>query len=92
MAVFKSFDDEELIVTCHCGCDETIKFSITKDFDDEYAVMSFMKNNYYTEQENSFLRKLKKIWCILRNKDYFYSDVRMTKEEFEKFKEWLNRK
>ena len=28
MAVFKNFKDDELIVSCKCGCDEGIHFKI----------------------------------------------------------------
>lgn len=33
MAVFKNFKDDELIVSCKCGCDEGIHFKI-HDYED----------------------------------------------------------
>lgn len=34
--------------------------------------------------------KLKKIWAILRNKDFYYSEISMSREDFETFKEYIN--
>lgn len=35
--------------------------------------------------------KLKKIWAIIRNKDFRYSEIVMSKEEFDKFRKALNK-
>ena len=45
---------------------------------------------FYTQQR-PFFEKLKKIWAIICNKDFYYSDIVMTKEDFKEFKEWINR-
>ena len=37
MAVFKNFKDDELIVSCKCGCDEGIHFTIHDYEDGDYA-------------------------------------------------------
>ena len=76
MAVFKNFKDDELIVSCKCGCDEGIHFKIHDYEDGDYA----------------FFEKLKKIWAIIRNKDFYYSDIVLTKEDFKEFKKWVDRK
>lgn len=48
-----------------------------------------MNGDFYRNKNTSFFRnlriKLRKILCILFNKDYYYSDVRMFKKEFELF-------
>ena len=33
---------------------------------------------------------MRKIWSIIHNKDYTYSDILLSKEEFNKFKEYIN--
>ena len=38
MAVFKNFKDDELIVSCKCGCDEGIHFKIHDEDGDERPV------------------------------------------------------
>lgn len=91
MAVFKNFNEDELIIDCDCGCDQGIHFKIADFDDDNYILMTFTNGNYYKEQ-GPFLGKLKKIWAIIRNKDFYYSDVIMSKVDFERFKEWINRK
>ena len=92
MAVFKNFKDDELIVSCKCGCDEGIHFKIYDYKDGDYAFLTYTNGNYYTQQRTPFFEKLKKIWAIIRNKDFYYSDIVFTKDDFNKFKEWINRK
>lgn len=94
MAVMISEDKKDLIATCKCGCDEGIRLHISHESEeDDYAYMCFTNGNFYKEQSGVFRtleNKLKKIWAIIRNKDYYYSDVIMSKEEFEQFKKWVN--
>lgn len=94
MAILKNKDGTELLVDCFCGCDEGIRFRIDKDCFDYYCFMAYTNGNFYKEQNDSFYgvihRKLKKIWAIIRNKDYYYADVVMTKDEFEEFREYIN--
>lgn len=96
MAVFKSQDNNELIITCKCGCEEAIHI-IVNDDDKEfghYAFMSYMNGDFYRHQEDSMLnvvkRKLKKIWAIIANQDYYYSDIRMDTDDFNQLKEYIN--
>lgn len=97
MSVMVSKDNKELVITCKCGCHDSVHFVIddTDKESDYYAFMMYMNGNWYRDQNDKILRsigrKLKKIWAILRNKDYYYSDVSMSKEEFETFKEYVNK-
>ena len=95
MAVLKNKDGKELYVDCNCGCNEGIRFKVDKDDDfDYYCFMTYTNGNFYREQGETMWRvmrkKLEKIWAIIRNKDYYYSDIVMTKDEFEEFKEYIN--
>lgn len=90
MSVFKNFDGNELVVSCKCGCDEGIHFEINGSEDDDYAFVTFTNGNFYTEQKCPFIEKLKKIWAIIWNKDYYYSDIVMTRKDFEQFRKWVN--
>ena len=97
MAIMVSKDGKELIVTCDGGCEDAIHIRV----DDEdkcsnyYAVQTYMNGNWCRDQDDSVFRtigrKLRKIWAIIRNKDYYYSEVLMSREDFEQFKEYLNR-
>lgn len=94
MSVFKTTDETELIVSCNCGCENGIHLRIDKDDEKWYTIMTYTNGNFYRDQTNvfhTFKNKLKKIWAIIRNKDYYYSDVIMSKEEYQEFKTYLNK-
>jgi hypothetical protein len=94
MAVMLSKDEKELVVTCGCGCDNAFHIVIQKS-DDDYAFMSYLNGKFYEEQNHTLLRivggKIKRIWAIIRNKDFYYSDIVMSREDFETFKEYINK-
>ena len=96
MAVLMTKDKKEIIVTCNCGCMASYHICVDDDWKDYdyYAFLCFMKSNDDTEYDKNpwraFKIKMRKIWCILRGKDYCYSDTLMTKAEFEVFKEYVN--
>lgn len=96
MSVMISSDKKELMLTCNCNCEYTLHFKINdedKDYDC-YAVQSYLKGDWYTNQDNTIwsvvVKKLKKIIAIIKNKDYYYSEIIMTKEEFQEFKKYIN--
>lgn len=94
MATLKNKDGTELHIDCHCGCNDGIRLSIHKDDFDYYCFMTYTNGNFYSEQNETmwrvFRKKLEKIWAIIRNKDYYYSDIVMTKDEFDEFREYIN--
>ena len=94
MSIFKNVNDEtEMIVTCNCGCDEGLRFKVDKLDHDCYCVMTYTNGAFYREQNDTvwkvISKKMKKIWAIIRNKDYYYSEIIMTKEEFNDFRRYL---
>ena len=94
MAVLKSKDGKEMLVDCNCGCDAGIRFRIDKYDSDYYCIMTYTNGAFYRDQDDTLLKalrkKLKKIWAIIRNKDFYYADVLMTKDEFNEFREYIN--
>ena len=96
MSVMISDDKNELFVTCKCGCHDAIHIKIDDEDKDSdyYAIMTYMSGNWSDGHGDTIFgcikRKLKKIWFIIRNKDYYYSDVLMSCKDFEKFKEYVN--
>lgn len=93
MAVFKDVNEDGLIITCGCGCGDTVKMEFDIEGGYEYFFMAYAKSDWYNEQHGVFDRlvgKLHKIWRIIRNKDHHYSDIRMTRADFEVFKEYIN--
>lgn len=94
MAVLISKDGKDFIADCCCGCNAGVRICIEKDDAGEYCFMSYTNGNFYSEQGETVLRvigqKLKKIWAIVRNKDYYYAEVCMSKDEFVEFREYIN--
>lgn len=93
MAVILSKDKTEMIITCNCGCDETARIKVNLEDEEYYALMCYMNGNFYKDQEGVLYKlkwKLKKIWAIIANKDHYYSDIVMNKEEYQEFKKYIN--
>jgi hypothetical protein len=95
MAVLKNKNGKELYIDCCCGCNEGVRFKIDQydDFD-YYCFMTYTNGNFYREQGDTLWgilsKKLEKIWAIIRNKDFYYAEVVMTKDEFNEFREYIN--
>ena len=94
MAVLKNKDGTQLLVDCCCGCDAGIRMTILRDDIDCYCFMTYTNGRFYSEQAHTLWgvisKKLEKIWAIIRNKDYYYSDIVMTRAQFEEFKDYIN--
>ena len=96
MSVMISDDKKEMIVTCKCGCHDAIHLRVDEEDkeSDYYAIQTYMNSNWYRDQNDRILRcigrKLKKIWAIVRNKDFYYSELMMSCEDFQKYKEYIN--
>ena len=95
MSLMKSSDDKQFIIDCNCGCGEGLKFVIDKeDSVDYYCLTSFISSDWYNKQKDNFWQviynKLKRIWFVLRDKDYQYSEFYMSKNEFCEFKEYID--
>ena len=94
MAVLVGNDNKDILIDCMCGCDSGIRFKIDIDDCDCYCWMTYTNGQFYTEQDKSVrmvvMDKLKKIWAIIRNKDYYYSEFYMSKKEFDMFRDYLN--
>lgn len=96
MSVYTTKDSNDIYMNCHCGCGQGLKVIVEKDnFDDSYVFIEFFSSNFYHTQDMSILNviktKLKKIWYIIRNKDYCYSEILLTKVDFDKFRNALNK-
>ena len=94
MAVLRNKDGTELLVSCNCGCEQGVHIRVDKEDNDMYFLMTYTNGNWYSNQNKTvravIREKLKKIWCIIRNKDFHYSDISMTSKDFQEFKEYIN--
>lgn len=92
MAVLTNSEEDELIVSYSCDCNEGAYIKLDHDAEtDDYAFMALTNGNFYKEQGHTFSTKLRKIWAVIRNKDFYYADICMSKEDFRRFKEWVNK-
>lgn len=91
MGVLKNAEGNEIFIDCKCGCGDSMRFVIDKYDDGEYAIMTKMENCKKDSIRWMVRKKISKIWAIIRNKDYYYNDIMMTKEDYETFKEYINR-
>lgn len=94
MAILMSKDKKELILSCDCGCDNGLHIRIDKDTSKYLCYISYISGDYYRNQYKKIRyvvwEKIKKILAIVLNKDFCYSEVRMAKEDFKVFKEYIN--
>lgn len=91
--VMKSKNGDDIYVDCRCGCDSGMRIRIDKDDDSFYCLVSYTNGNFSRDQNDKLryviYRKLKKIWCIIKNQDFCYSEICMTKDEFKNFQECI---
>lgn len=90
MSVFTTENDNEIIIECGCGCGEGVLLSVCKD-DSEYYFYQMVLDARWNTERYGLLWKFKKLWAVLWNKDYLYSEAALTKDEFQKFKDWMNK-
>ena len=88
--VFLNEDKIQCVITCDCGCMEGASVSIDKEYPDTYC-FSHLLSSQWNVQQYGLMWKLKKIWTIIKGKDFYYSELVMTKDDFEKYKEFVNR-
>ncbi len=79
---------------CSCGCHDGVVLKIDKDIDGKIAFLSLVSDKFYSEQNGFFLRlgeKIKRIWRILRNKEYCYFEIVLKEKDIEEFKGFVNK-
>lgn len=84
-------DKDTCVLSCGCGCGDSVQLSVEYDneFSGSYFYHTLLDSSWNFEQQG-WMWRFKKIWAILRNKDYHYSEICMTKKEFDEYKEWIN--
>ena len=94
MAFMVSKDKKDFTLDCECGCCEGIRFRFDSEDEDIYLNLSIVSGDFYNKQKNKrfylLKEKLKRIWFVIRNKDYHYFDIILSKNDFEDFKSFIN--
>ena len=95
--IFANKDNEikMVVVNCNCGCNETIAIkkyvdSDNSDIDDEYY-LSILASKFYEGQDRkifkTILHRINLAWKMLLGKEYLLSEIVISKDEFEEFKD-----
>lgn len=77
---------------CKCGCGNGVILKFDNE-DDELSVQ-LVSDNFYSIQNKgkmSIKEKLKRIWYIVRGKEYCYFNILIDKNELHEFKEFITR-
>lgn len=95
MSVLTNKDKNEIVITCSCGCKNGVHLEVRKsdDKDDDIAFLSLVSDKFYSEQENFFRRfaeKIRRIWYVLRNKEYTYFEVCLKEKDIQEFKDFVS--
>lgn len=97
--IYKSLNNsvKDFVVTCNCGCQEGMEFRFVKENikDNNYQeyYIEFCTSKWDTEQDhglNRFVYVLKKIWSIIRGKDFYYSEIILTPKQWQQFRKCIN--
>ena len=96
MSVYTTKDSNDIYIDCGCGCGRGLKVIVDKDdYEDSDVILVFFSSDFNHTQNMSIFNviktKLKKIWYIIRNKDYCYSEILLTGKEFDEFRNHLNK-
>ena len=93
MPILRSDDGDSLLLDCTCGCDNGLRMRVHRYDDRLFSIITYTSGNFQREQDETVFgvlkKKLRKIFCILRGKDYCYSEVCLTKQDFEEFRAFL---
>lgn len=82
--------ENEFITFCKCGCGNGIV--LKADNEDEEVSLQIVSDNFYSMQNKgkmSIKEKIKRIWCIIKGKEYCYFDILIEKDELQEFKEFV---
>jgi len=100
--IYSELNTKNFIVNCHCGCQDGLEFRFEREDDSvkghedkgvTYYYISVCTSKWDAEQDHGFARfkyNLRKIWSILCGKDFYYSELVLTPEEWKQFKEKVN--
>lgn len=80
----------EYVAFCKCGCMDGVV--LKADNTDNELSLQLVSDYFYLMQSKgkiSLREKLKRIWFIIRGKEYCYFDILIDNEELQRFKEFV---
>lgn len=91
--IYTNKTTNEFIVNCNCGCSDGMEFKFTSDDEINQYYIDLIASKFYTEQNTGWARfkwTVKKIWKIVRGKDFYYSEIILNEERWNEFKTAVN--
>lgn len=88
----KSVKEDSCAVYCKCGCCDGVVLKVDKELD--IYELSLVSDIGQIESEHGWRRlkiKCKRIWNILRNKEYCYLEICMDDVDIDEFKNFVAR-
>ncbi len=82
----------EHVTFCKCGCGNGVVLKFDNE-DNEFS-LQLVSDSFYFKQDKgkmSLKEKMKRIWYIIRGKEYCYFDILIDKNELQEFKEFVAR-
>lgn len=90
--LMKSEDGRQCAVYCSCGCDNGVVLKAMFDGDSLYE-LSLVSDIWCVCREKygivRLIEKCKRIWRILRGKEYHYFNICISSEDMKEFKEFV---
>lgn len=86
----KNKDENYCGLYCSCGCEDAVTFKVEKDKNSVYV--SLVSDGFYSHAMTGWARfkeKCKRIWYILRNKEYYYFSICLDGEDIKEFKKFV---
>lgn len=91
--VYKTENCNSLIVNCSCRCGDGLEFTISNFNNVAEVWMTQTTYSWNTENTtfwNRFKLKLKRLWSVLCNREYYYTEIILSKDDFSTFVEYVN--
>ena len=90
--IFSNKTEDELIITCDCGCGYGMHWSagVWDDEGEQYCLM-LVEASWYSMQESRLKSYLKRLWKTIRGKEYCLTELIMKKAEVDEFAVFLNK-
>jgi len=89
--IYTNKDNSELIVSCDCGCGDGLLWKANRfDEEGEQYFVSLTEHGWYAKQTGRIKPYFRRIWKALCGKEYYLTELIMTKSEVEDLSEFLH--
>ena len=81
------------LINCSCGCGDEIEIRVYPDKEYGDVSINIVASKWYAEQCGVFgqiKKKLRKIWWVIRGKDYYHCDLILKKDQWTEFAKLVN--